>query len=111
MKTVAALSLLALAACQPAGPVAAPGGGGLSLVPAPGGLLVQGSGGREIGFGRDRQGALDSVARVEGMVPRGVACGGERVAFTTASDLRLVFEGGAFVGWQTEMRSAGRICA
>lgn len=110
MRGVAALGLMALAACQPAepsGPVRTPG---LSLVPAPGGLLVQGSGGREIGFGRDQAGVLESVARIEGTAPRPVPCSDRRVAFSTAGTVRLVFERGSFVGWQTIQDEAGRSC-
>lgn len=110
MRSVAALVLLVLAACQPAGPSAPVGTSGLTLVPAPVGLLVQGSGGREIGFGRDQAGVLESVARIEGTAPRTVPCGGGRVAYATIRSVRLVFERGSFVGWQTVSGSAGRSC-
>ncbi len=107
------LAVCVLAACQQ---VDAPGVGApmaaprLALVPAPGGLLVEGSGGREIGFGRDRSGALASIAKVEGGAARPVACGAGREAFATAGGLGVVFEGGTFVGWRDVTAAAGRGC-
>lgn len=90
------------------GPASAPE---LVLVPAPGGLDVAGSSGREIGFGRAQAGALASVAKVEGAVPVSVPCGGGRQAFRTAAGLRLVFEDARFVGWSDGADAAGRGCA
>jgi|GEM_PF-2641183 len=105
------LLLAGLAACQPVvPPVASPGLPGLTLVPASGGLLVNGSGGREIGFGRDQPGALQTVARIEGMAPRGTSCGSGRQAFVTKGNLQLVFESGTFVGWTSGSDTAGRTC-
>ncbi|TFL20141.1 hypothetical protein [Jannaschia formosa] len=84
---------------------------GLRLVPAPAGLDVAGSGGREIGFGRDRAGALASVARVEGASPRAVACPAPGLdAFRTEGGLVLVFTGTSFVGWAQDGARAGRGC-
>ncbi|CTQ32454.1 hypothetical protein [Jannaschia rubra] len=108
----AVLSVVALTACAPG----ATGGGstrlaGLTLVPAPGGLDVAGSGGREIGFGRDRPGVLDTVARIEGVAPRPVPCGSGRDAYATAGGLRLVFRGRTFVGWDSVSDRAGLSCA
>lgn len=97
--------VLAIAGCQPA-----PSLTGLSLRPAPNGLAVDGSGGREIGFGRAQAGALAAIARVEGRVPRAVPCGGGREAFAADGGLRVVFEAGRFVGWESEAGAAGRTC-
>ena len=105
----AAVAALLLAGC-----VAAPGGprpsalSGLSLVPAADGLDVAGSGGRQIGFGRDRDGALATAARVSGETPRAVSCGAREGR--ALGDLVMVFERGAFVGWQAGGASAGRAC-
>lgn len=104
--------VLSLAGCQPTGSVApAAGLPGLSLVPSANGLMVAGSGGREIGFGRDQAGALSSVTRVEGRPPQTTDCQSGRQAFTTANGLRLVFEKGTFVGWTDDTGGAGRGCA
>ena len=71
---------------------------------------MDGSGGREISFGRDRIGALESVAKVTGRVPAPVPCGGGRDAFDAGDGLRLVFEGKTFVGWTGPAGAAGRGC-
>ena len=104
------LFVMALSGCQAATPTVPPAND-LSLVPASGGLDVAGSGGREIGFGRDRIGVLESVTRVEGRRPRSVSCLFGRDAFETASGLRLVFAGNTFVGWESPAGKAGRGCA
>ena len=105
----ALLALAVLAGCQPeSGPGRATG---LALVPAPGGVRVAGSGGLEIGFGRDRAGVLQSVSKVEGRAPTPVPCGAGRDAVATADGLRLIFEGKRFVGWDGAGASAGRGCA
>ncbi|WP_298429023.1 hypothetical protein [uncultured Jannaschia sp.] len=109
IRPLAALLILSGCVAAPASQPDAPSR--FSLVPAPGGLDVAGSGGREIGFGRDRDGVLQSVARVEGRAPRPVACGGGRDAFAASDDLTLVFEGRRFVGWSGAAGAAGRTCA
>ncbi|WP_179380885.1 hypothetical protein [Jannaschia marina] len=108
--TLAVFAGLVLAGCQTVSASAPSGLSGLSLVPAPGGLLVEGSGGREIGFGRDQTGALESVARVEGTSPRAVACPSGRQGMETRTGLTLVFERGTFVGWEGAQGRAGRGC-
>ena len=108
-RALGAVAALALAGCQAA--TVAPVPSGLTLVPAPGGLDVAGSGGREIGFGRAEAGALASVARVEGVAPRPVACGAGRTAYETGAGLTLVFEREVFVGWADASGRAGRGCA
>lgn len=105
--------VLVLGACQPVTTGAATtlsGRPSLGLSPAPGGLIVSGSGGREIGFGRDQRGALESIARIEGVAPTTTACGNGRDGFVTRSGLRLVFEEGRFVGWDGASGRAGRAC-
>ncbi|MEL6585453.1 MAG: hypothetical protein AAFY65_02090 [Pseudomonadota bacterium] len=80
------------------------------LVPAAAGLDVAGSGGREIGFGRDQLGVLRTVARIEGRAPEEVPCAAPgRVAYGTKA-VMLVFERGAFVGWATDAARAGATC-
>lgn len=112
MRAGAGLLVLGLAGCQSVGSVPpSTGVPGLSLVPAAGGLTVAGSGGREIGFGRDQIGALESITRIEGTAPRTVPCGNGRQAFAAKDDLRLVFAGGTFVGWSTPTETMGRGCA
>ncbi|WP_308917066.1 hypothetical protein [Jannaschia sp. LMIT008] len=108
MKAPIVAAVLLVAGCAVA--TAPPGLPGLALVPAADGLDVDGSGGRQIGFGRDRAGALDSVARVTGRRPIPVACGGGRDAFDAGGGLILVFEGRSFVGWRTAGGAAGRQC-
>ena len=103
---------LPLAACAAASPSSGPGPGparGLTLVPVADGLEVAGSGGRRIGFGRDRAGAVASAARVAGAAPRAVACAaGTGVA---VGDLVMVFDGrDAFAGWTTPEAAAGLRC-
>ncbi|WP_299821387.1 hypothetical protein [uncultured Jannaschia sp.] len=100
---------LSLTACQ-ASLAPDPPERGLLLVPGPNGLDVVGSGGLEIGFGRDRSGVLESVARVEGRESRPAACGSGREAYATRGGLRLVFEGDTFVGWEGPQGAAGRGC-
>ena len=80
-----------------------------ALVPAPGGLDVVGSGGREIGFGRAQAGALESVRAVTGDTPRAVACDSGRDAYAVG-DLTLIFEARRFVGWRTAADAAGADC-
>ena len=109
MRLAAALSVLLMAGCGADAPGSA-GRSDLALVPAPGGLDTAGSGGREIGFGRDRPGVLESVGRIEGQVPRPVDCGSGREAYATSENLRLVFEGRTFVGWESPDAAAGRGC-
>ncbi|WP_139212409.1 hypothetical protein [Jannaschia pohangensis] len=101
----------ALASCQSVATPAAEAVSGLTLVPASDGLDVVGSGGRQIGFGRDIAGVLESVARVEGRPPRAVDCAPGMQAFATRDSVRLNFSGGKFVGWDTVAASAGRTCA
>ncbi|CTQ48895.1 hypothetical protein [Jannaschia donghaensis] len=111
---LAGLAVVVLAACQPTGGADIRSGDGipgLSLVPAPGGLMVAGSGGREIGFGRDRIGALQSMGRIEGRSPQPVDCPAPgRDAFDTTTGLRVIFEGEKFVGWTNGVGTAGRTC-
>lgn len=110
---LAAALLAGLAGCAVAVPVpipvVVPARADLSLRPAPGGIEVAGSGGREIGFGRAQAGALAAIARIEGRAPRAVPCGAGREAYDTR-DLCVVFEGGRFVGWEGATGSAGRTC-
>lgn len=88
-------------------PVSAPG---LTLVPAAQGLDVAGSGGREIGFGRDRRGVLESVTRIEGRPPVPTPCG-TRDGYETASGFTLIFDDlRRFVGWQRDATGAGVPC-
>ncbi|UWQ18523.1 hypothetical protein [Jannaschia sp. M317] len=112
----AAWAGLFLAGCVAAEPPAPAGLPGLSLVPAADGLTVDGSGGRQIAFGRARTGVLESIARIEGQRPEPVACGGGRSAWVTQSGLLLVFDPGGtddarFAGWQGGGTRAGRTCA
>ncbi|MCK0168844.1 hypothetical protein MWU52_14890 [Jannaschia sp. S6380] len=102
-------TLLLVAACQPVAPDG-PGAGRYTLVPAPGGLNVEGSGGREIGFGRDRPGVLQTVERVERQAPRAAVCGPGRDAVLLRDGTRLIFEDGTFVGWDVPAGAAGRGC-
>ncbi|WGH77464.1 hypothetical protein [Jannaschia ovalis] len=113
MSLRAAALAVALTGCTAAAPNLSPTPPprGLALVPAPGGLLVAGSGGREIGFGRAQAGALASVAKVQGATPVPTGCGRGRQAFRTAEGLVLVFEAGRFVGWAGVAGAAGRGCA
>lgn len=109
-----ALAALLLAGCAPSdgqsGRDVQPARG-LTLVPAPGGLEVAGSGGREIGFGRDRAGALESAARVAGRRPEAAPCAAPGRDAARLGDLTLVFERGAFVGWATaDGAAAGARC-
>lgn len=106
-----AVALAGLLSACGAGVPDAGGEGRFSLVPAPGGLDVAGSGGREIGFGRDRPGVLETVARVEGRPPRPVSCAGGRSAATLRDGTVIVFEGETFVGWRRGADGAGRGCA
>ncbi|WP_371155442.1 hypothetical protein [Jannaschia sp. 2305UL9-9] len=87
------------------------------LTPAPDGLDVSASGGRQIGFGRDRPGVLQTVERITGQHPVDSECpaaGYDAVALR--SGLILVFRGEAFVGWQTpdakqaDRAAAGQTC-
>ena len=114
MRALALGAVTALVACGAPGPDARPAApspvAGLSLVPAPGGLDVAGSGGREIGFGRARDGALATAARIAGRAPRPVPCGAGREGQSIGADLVMVFTDGAFSGWQTPGRSAGTAC-
>jgi hypothetical protein len=87
----------------------APGAPRLALVPAAGGLDVAGSGGLEIGFGRDRAGVLAAVGRVTGAAARAAPCGGG-LAAVRFDGLVLVFEGPRFVGWRDGAARAGRGC-
>ncbi|MBM2575834.1 hypothetical protein JQC91_05895 [Jannaschia sp. Os4] len=106
----AALAALVLAGCVASSSGSGPSSvAGLALVPAPDGLDVSGSGGRQIGFGRDRDGALATAARIAGEAPRAVACGPREGQ--ALGDLVLVFERGTFVGWQRGGATAGRACA
>ncbi|UWQ21609.1 hypothetical protein [Jannaschia sp. W003] len=102
------LLVLLLGACQP-GP-APETARGLALVPAAGGLDVAGSGGREIGFGRDRLGAIESAAKVTGLRPRAVACAAPGRDAVRFGELEMVFERGAFTGWRTPEGAAGAAC-
>ena len=117
LRLPAILAVLGLAGCVPAGTTGVPAPApvqrvsGLTLIPGPGGLTVGGSGGREIGFGRDRPGVLESVAKVTGAVPVAVACpAAGRDGFRVGLDLVIVFEGKTFVGWETTGARAGRSC-
>ena len=104
---MAALTLAAGCAAATAPPAAGPPSAGLVLVPALGGLDVVGSGGREIGFGRARDGAIESGARVTGSRPVPVPCGAGREA-VALGPLTMVFEAGRFVGWRVaDGRAAG----
>ena len=108
-----AVALVPLAACQQTAisPAPPPSVSGLRLVPVPSGLRVDGSGGREIGLGRDRLGALQSAARVEGEMPRPVSCASGREGFATKGGITMVFEAGRLVGWEDGTGRAGRGCA
>ena len=100
--------VLAAAGCGGRDP--APPRPAYALAPAAGGLDVVGSGGREIGFGRDRAGVLASVEAVTGIRPRPVDCAGGREALSTGA-LTLVFEARRFVGWRdADGASAGAGC-
>ncbi|WP_161793877.1 hypothetical protein [Jannaschia aquimarina] len=50
------------------------------------------------------------MTRVTGLRPRPVACGAGREQFAIG-DLRVVFEGGSFVGWQNGDDAAGKGCS
>ena len=104
---------LGLAACTAEAPAPDPERiPGLSLQPGPRGLLVVGSGGLEIGFGRDRMGVLESIGRVEGASPVPRSCDVGRAAVETVGGLSLVFADERFVGWEApDGRSAGQPCA
>ncbi len=102
---VAAICLAACTSSEPPEPLSP-----YQLAPAPGGLDVVGSGGREIGFGRAQLGVLQSIARIEGVAPRQVPCGPGQEAYATDSGLRLVFEDQRFVGWGSMSDRAGRTC-
>lgn len=111
-KGVAIGLMLALAGC-----VSAPEDGqtsaplpGLSLVPGPSGLMVAGSGGRDISFGRDREGATQSAARVTGEAPRAFSCSEPGRDAVALGSLLMVFESGAFVGTVDIEESFGRAC-
>ena len=106
---LAAGALLAsLGACGPGAPDLSEARG-LALRPMAGGLAVEGSGGREIGFGRAQAGALAAMAKVAGRAPRPAACRPGREAFALGG-LRVVFEAERFVGWQDASGAAGRGC-
>ncbi|MEM7643665.1 MAG: hypothetical protein AAF366_14200 [Pseudomonadota bacterium] len=81
-----------------------------TLVPAVGGLQVAGSG-REIGFGRDRDGAVASAASVTGAAPEPVPCAGGRQGVRVDASLTMIFTGRTFTGWETEDGAAGTPCA
>lgn len=103
-------ALAALAACAPSAEAPAPPSP-FALVPAAGGLSVTGSGGREIGFGRDRPGALRTVARIEGRMPASAPCAAPGLeAFRTRDGLDLIFTATSFVGWRNGPAAAGRAC-
>ncbi|MEM7488023.1 MAG: hypothetical protein AAF390_02755 [Pseudomonadota bacterium] len=105
----AALAALVLAGCGAAQPDAPPSP--YALVPASGGLDVAGSGGREIGFGRDRDGALESALRVAGGPATAVPCAGGRDGVRVDASLTMIFTGRTFTGWQTEEAAVGTPCA
>lgn len=115
MRAAAICALTVLAACG------GPGGGigqrtpspvaGLTLLPRAGGIEVVGSGGREIGFGRDRDGALATAARIAGRRPEAVTCLPGREGLRVAPDLVMVFSDTTFTGWQAGGASAGTPCA
>lgn len=109
--------VVAVAACAPSAPAAGGPRANVappsphSLIPAVDGLDVTASGGRQIGFGRDQLGVLQTVPRVTGTAPGIADCSApNRTAYGTDSGLTLVFERGAFVGWQTAGAAAGRGC-
>lgn len=79
---------------------------GPSLRPAQDGLDVVGSGGRQIGFGREAAGALASAVKVAGGSAVPVTCGAGPSAHRVGP-VTMVFTGGAFTGWAT----AGTPCA
>ena len=113
-KTTTTMAAVTLAAC--AGPVAeergvVPPAVGLTLVPTATGLAVDGSGGREIGFGRDRAGALQSALRVAGGRADPLACAEAGRDAARIGSLVMVFEAGAFVGWSAGGAAAGGRCS
>ena len=89
--------------------VSGPPAAALRLVPAPNGLDVAGSGGREIGFGRAQAGALAAAEKASGGTAAPIRCGGGREAFALEG-LILVFETQRFVGWRRGEAEAGRGC-
>ncbi|MEM8850121.1 MAG: hypothetical protein AAGE03_08805 [Pseudomonadota bacterium] len=103
------LVVLALIGCATVDPTPPPSP--YTLVPASTGLDVAGSGGREIGFGRDRDGALASASGVTGAPPQPVPCAGGRDGVRVDASLTMIFTGETFTGWQTEDAAAGTPCA
>lgn len=79
-----------------------------SLVPAPAGIDVAGTG-QEIGFGRHIDGAIAAVSSFEDgpVSDTGTTC---RVV-EYASGLRLYFTGNAFSAWSYDGATAGEVCA
>lgn len=114
LTTTMGAAAVALAGCG--GPVAeergaAPPATGLTLVPTATGLAVEGSGGREIGFGRDRAGALQSALRVAGGRANPVDCAEAGRDGARLGGLVMVFEAGAFIGWSAGSAAAGARCS
>ncbi|MGB3408548.1 MAG: hypothetical protein WBA67_13770 [Jannaschia sp.] len=96
----------------PAGSQAgSPANTGFDIVPAIGGLDIEGSGGLEIGFGRDASGVLESIGRIDGRMPVPIRCEGSGLSGYAADDgLVIVFADQRFVGWQMKGARAGRSC-
>jgi hypothetical protein len=96
---------------------------GLTLVPAPGGLIVEGTGsavGTRIDFGRAEAGVLAAVARATGQAPRLSPCAAPgRKAWEAGDGLLLVMEappydpldGARLVGWRRGGEGSGGGCA
>ncbi|MEM7709586.1 MAG: hypothetical protein AAF264_02310 [Pseudomonadota bacterium] len=82
----------------------------LTLMPAAGGLDVVGSGGREIGFGRERPGAVESAIRVAGGSAEAVPCAAGRDGVRVDASLTMIFTGRTFTGWETDEAAAGTPC-
>ena len=79
-----------------------------SLVPAPAGIDVAGTG-QEIGFGRHIDGAIAAVSLFEGAPVSDIGTTCRVVGY--ASGLRLYFTGNAFSAWSYDGATAGEVCA
>ena len=88
------------------------------ISPAPDGLRIADSGGREISFGRSQLGVEIAINRLVGAAPinGGVSAQGCELR-TWKNGLELIFHQGQFVGWivgppvwQTPSTAAGNTC-